>query len=71
MLVVLGDHQAALPVDDSASTHDVPVSIVAKDPAVFDQIESWGWQPGLRPGPDAPVASMDTFRDRFITAFTG
>ena len=71
VLVVLGDHQAALPVDDSASTHDVPVSIVAKDPAVFDQIESWGWQPGLRPGPDAPVASMDTFRDRFITAFTG
>ena len=28
-----------------------------------------GWEDGLRPGPQAPVWSMDAFRDRFLSAF--
>jgi hypothetical protein len=69
VLVVLGDHQpAALVVGDDAS-HDVPISIIAGDPAVLDRISGWGWQPGLRPGPQAPISRMDTFRDQFLTAF--
>jgi hypothetical protein len=47
----------------------VPVTIVAKDPAVLDRISGWGWQHGLNPGPQAPVWRMDAFRDRFLTAF--
>ena len=34
-----------------------------------DQIAGWGWQDGLRPGPQAPVWPMDAFRDRFLSAF--
>jgi hypothetical protein len=49
--------------------HDVPISVIARDPAVTDRIASWGWQDGLRPTPDAPVWPMDSFRDRFLTAF--
>ncbi|MET8231702.1 sulfatase-like hydrolase/transferase [Micromonospora sp. NPDC005298] len=69
VLVFLGDHQPAPVVSGEGASRDVPITIVARDQAVLDQVGSWGWQSGLRPGPDAPVWPMDTFRDRFLTAF--
>jgi hypothetical protein len=69
VLVVLGDHQPAAVISGEGASHDVPVSVVAKDPAVLDRIGSWGWQPGLRPSATAPVWPMDAFRDRFFAAF--
>ena len=66
---MLGDHQPASVVSGQGADHDVPISVIAKDPKVVDRIASWGWQDGLRPTPDAPVAGMDTFRDRFLSAF--
>ena len=49
--------------------HDVPVSIIARDPAVLRAVDGWHWQPGLMPGATAPVWRMDAFRDRFLAAF--
>jgi hypothetical protein len=69
VLILLGDHQPATVVSGDGATHDVPVSIVARDPAVMDRIEGWGWQDGLRPGDAAPLWRMDAFRDRFLSAF--
>ena len=69
VLVVLGDHQPAAVISGEGASHDVPVSVVAKDPAVLDRIGGWGWQPGLRPSTAAPVWPMDAFRDRFFGAF--
>ncbi len=69
VLVFLGDHQPAPVVSGSGADHDVPVTVVAKDPAVLRRIDGWGWQPGLHPSPDAPVWRMDAFRDRFLSAF--
>ena len=69
VLVVLGDHQPATIVSGPGANHDVPISIIAKDPAVTRRIASWGWQPGLLPSPSAPVWRMDAFRDRFLTAY--
>ena len=69
VLVFLGDHQASANVSGQNATHDVPVTIVAKDPKVFAKIASWGWQDGLRPDPQAPVFAMSQFRDKFLTAF--
>jgi hypothetical protein len=69
VLVFMGDHQAAPIVSGQNATHDVPITIVAKDPKVFDRIASWGWQDGLRPNPQAPVFPMNQFRDKFLTAF--
>ncbi|MFD0786351.1 sulfatase-like hydrolase/transferase, partial [Micromonospora azadirachtae] len=69
VLVFLGDHQPAPVVTGPDASRDVPITIVARDPAVFDRISDWGWQDGLRPGPAAPVWPMDAFRDRFLTAF--
>jgi phosphatidylglycerophosphate synthase len=69
VLVVLGDHQPATIVTGPGASHDVPISIISPDPTVIDHISGWGWQDGLHPMPDAPVWGMDSFRDRFLTAF--
>jgi hypothetical protein len=69
VLVLLGDHQPATVVSGEAATHEVPVSFVTRDAAVLDRIAPWRWQPGLLPGPAAPMWPMDAFRDRFLDAF--
>jgi phosphatidylglycerophosphate synthase len=69
VLVVLGDHQPASIVSGEGASHDVPVSIIAADPAVTDRAADWGWPVGLRPDAGAPVWPMDAFRDRFLTAY--
>jgi hypothetical protein len=69
VLVFLGDHQPMAGVSGNGADHDVPVTVVAHDPKVLDRIDDWGWSDGLRPGADAPVWRMDTFRDRFLTAY--
>jgi phosphatidylglycerophosphate synthase len=70
VLVVLGDHQPATLVTGDGATHDVPISVIAHDPKVLDQISGWGWQDGVLPRPRAPVWPMESFRDRFLTAFS-
>jgi hypothetical protein len=69
VLVVLGDHQPATIVTGQGASHDVPISVIAHDPKVMDQVDGWGWQDGLLPSPQAPVWPMDAFRDRFLSAF--
>ena len=69
VLVVLGDHQPASIVSGEGVSHDVPVSIIAADPAVMDRAADWCWQEGLRPDAGTPVWPMDAFRDRFLTAY--
>ena len=70
VVIVLGDHQPASIVSGEDASHDVPITLIARDPAVFTAIAGWGWQPGLHPGDAAPVWRMDAFRDRFLAAFT-
>ncbi len=69
VLVVLGDHQPATVVTGQGASHDVPISVIAHDPKVIDQIAGWSWQDGMSPSPRAPVWPMAAFRDRFLTAF--
>jgi phosphatidylglycerophosphate synthase len=69
VVVMLGDHQPPPVVTGPGAGADVPVSILAADPAVLDRVAGWEWQEGLTPDPDAPVWRMDEFRDRFLTAF--
>jgi phosphatidylglycerophosphate synthase len=72
VVVVLGDHQPSTVVTGLHPdlSHDVPVSIIAHDPSVVDQIGGWGWEDGLRPSPQAPVWPMSAFRDRFLSVFS-
>ena len=69
VLVVLGDHQPATVVTGQGASHDVPISVIARDPTVMRRIAGWGWQDGLLPRPGAPVWPMASFRDRFLDAF--
>jgi hypothetical protein len=69
VMVVLGDHQPWAIVSGATPNHNVPISIIAHDPAVLKRLAGWGWNPGLRPRPRAPVWPMNAFRDRFLTAF--
>jgi hypothetical protein len=70
VLVVLGDHQPATLVSGQGAGHDVPISVIARDPKVLRRIAGWSWEDGLLPGPHAPVWPMAAFRDRFLTAFS-
>jgi hypothetical protein len=69
VLVLVGDHQPASVVTGPHASHDVPITILARDPAVMAQTSAWGWDDGMLPGPDAPVWRMDAFRNRFLSAF--
>jgi phosphatidylglycerophosphate synthase len=70
VMVVLGDHQpATLVTGHDDPSHDVPISVIARDPKVMHRIAGWSWQEGMLPGPRAPVWPMAAFRDRFLTAF--
>ena len=69
VMIVLGDHQPLPIVSGTNSNHDVPISIISHDPKVLEQIKGWGWNPGLKPSPTAPVWPMNAFRNRFLTAF--
>jgi hypothetical protein len=69
VLVIFGDHQPIPLVSGSGASHDVPITVVAHDPAVLDRITGWGWTDGLKPAKNAPVWRMDEFRDKFFTAY--
>jgi hypothetical protein len=69
VLVVVGDEQPLAVVSGQNASHDVPISVIAKDPHVLRRIGGWRWPAGLLPSPRAPVWRMDAFRDRFLTAF--
>jgi len=69
VVVFLGDHQPQPIIASQDGTRDVPITIVARDPAVMDRVATWGWQDGLNPKPTAPVWPMDAFRDKFLAAY--
>jgi hypothetical protein len=69
VVVFLGDHQPVPIVTGEGAGRDVPITVVARDKAVLDRVSGWGWDAGLKPGPQAPVWKMDSFRDRFLTTF--
>ena len=69
VVMMLGDHQPSPVITGPAPNRDVPVTVIAKDPAVLARVDGWGWTPGLAPSPSAPVWRMDAFRDRFLAAF--
>jgi phosphatidylglycerophosphate synthase len=69
VLVVVGDEQPLPIVSGQTTSHDVPISIIARDTAVMKRIAGWNWQDGLLPSRQAPIWRMDAFRDRFLTAY--
>jgi sulfatase-like protein len=71
VVITLGDHQPGTTASGPNASHQVPISVIAHDPKVMDQISSWGWQNGMLPNPKAPVWPMDSFRNHFLNAYNG
>ena len=67
---MLGDHWPVTTVSGTTPGHDVPISVIANDPAVLQRIDDWGWTTACARRADAPVWRMDAFRDRFLDAYT-
>jgi phosphoglycerol transferase MdoB-like AlkP superfamily enzyme len=70
VLLIMGDHQPAPLVTGELANHDVPVHLIARDPAVLAAVADWRWSNGLLPAADAPVWRMDEVRDRLLAAFS-
>jgi hypothetical protein len=71
VLILLGDEQPDTPISTPGRTsHELPISIIARDPSVFRQIASWRWQDGLIPGGSAPLEPMSAFRNQLLDAFS-
>jgi phosphatidylglycerophosphate synthase len=70
LLILLGDEQPSSIISGNQANHEVPISIVARDPSVFRDIASWHWQDGLLPGRNAPLEPMDAFRNQLLGAFS-
>ncbi len=70
LLVVVGDHQAA-PWVTGASGPDVPVHVIARDPALLEPFLEWGFRPGAFPDPEGSPPRMAEFREWFVRAFSG
>ncbi len=70
VLLVLGDHQPATIVSGADASHLVPVSLITHDPGTLLRTIPWHWQKGLLPSRAAPRWSMDSFRNRFLDAFS-
>jgi phosphatidylglycerophosphate synthase len=69
VIVMLGDHQPATTITGQNASHDVPITVIARDPKVIDRIAGWRWEDGMRPSRQAPVWPMHAFRNRFLGAF--
>jgi hypothetical protein len=70
VVLVLGDHQPAPLVSGDTENREVPVHLIARDPAVLQAVADWQWSDGLLPDASAPHWRMDALRDRFVTAFS-
>ena len=71
VMILLGDEQPSAPISTPGrASHNLPISIIARDPSVFRQTASWRWQDGLVPGRSAPLERMSAFRNQFLAAFS-
>ncbi len=70
VLIFLGDHQPAPLITGEGAGRDVPIHVVARDPAVLSVFAGWGWTAGMAPSPQTPVMPMRDFRARFAAGFS-
>jgi len=68
--VILGDHQPASSVTGADARLDVPVHIVARNPAILDALIAEGFVPGLVPA-EGSIAPMYDLYAILLRAFSG
>ena len=69
LLIVVGDHQPAPLITGEGAGRDVPIHVIAGDPALLEPFRAWGLAAGMRPG-GAPLGRMDAVRDWLLATFS-
>ena len=72
LLIVVGDHQPAPLITGEDAGRDVPIHVIAGDPALLEPFRDWGLAAGMRParraarahGPLSRLAARDVQRHR-------
>lgn len=70
VMIIVGDHQPAPIVSGQSATHDVPIHIIASNPALLTAIDDWHWTVGMMPTDSSPIWRMDVMREKILSAFT-
>jgi len=70
VFVLIGDHQPATNVSGEGAPWDVPVHVVARDPALLARFAQQGFHPGLEPLRE-PLGGMHELTAMLLNAFAG
>jgi len=68
LVIIVGDHQPVSLVAGTSASHEVPIHILARDPALLESFT--GWTDGLIPTAQSPSWKMDAMRGHILTAFS-
>ncbi|HET6469014.1 MAG TPA: hypothetical protein VFG43_11625, partial [Geminicoccaceae bacterium] len=71
LAIVVGDHEPAALISGEPDAREVPMHVIAGDPALLEPFLAWGFTPGLVPAATAPARPMEAFRAFFVAAFSG
>jgi hypothetical protein len=69
LMIVVGDHQPAPIITGEGADRDVPIHVIASDPALLAPFRDWGLAAGMRPT-GAPLGRMDKVRDWLLSTFS-
>lgn len=68
LVIVVGDHQPVSLVSGTSASHQVPIHILARDPALLESFT--GWTDGLIPTAQSPSWKMDAMRGHILKSFS-
>jgi hypothetical protein len=68
-MIVVGDHQPAPLITGEGASRDVPIHVIAGNPALLEPFRAWGLTVGMRPTGE-PIGRMDSVRDWFLGTFS-
>ena len=70
LLIIVGDHQPMTFIAGEGASHEVPVHIIARNPALLAALDEGTWTAGMEPDGTSPSWPMDSLRERILGAFT-
>ena len=70
LIVIVGDHQPPSIIDGWGATADVPVHVVADDPALLERLPAPFWSEGMLPADTLPSRPMASMRETLARAFS-
>ncbi|MGZ6205109.1 MAG: sulfatase-like hydrolase/transferase, partial [Candidatus Binataceae bacterium] len=69
LVLILGDHQPMSFIAGDIG-HDVPVHVIARDPALLRAFTAGHWAAGMLPDATSPVVPMEALRGQITAAYT-